>query len=205
MIELDPPVKILGDVHGQFSDLIRIFELGGYPPASNYLFLGDYVDRGQQSMETMLLLLCYKIKYPENFFLLRGNHESANVNKVYGFYDECKRRTNVKVWKAFVNAFNTMPLAAIVGSKIFCVHGGLSPSLVTMDDIRNVKRPTEVPESGLITDLLWSDPAEVDGAEWEDNDRGVSYCFGEKIVDDFLSYFNFDLLCRAHMVRINLQ
>lgn len=106
LIELEAPVKIVGDIHGQYSDLIRMFEMCGFPPSSNFLFLGDYVDRGKQSLETILLLLCYKIKYPENFFLLRGNHECANVTRVYGFYDECKRRANVKVWKTFVDVFN---------------------------------------------------------------------------------------------------
>lgn len=120
---------------------------------ANYLFLGDYVDRGKQSLETILLLLCYKIKYPENFFLLRGNHECANVTRVYGFYDECKRRCNIKIWKTFVDTFNTLPLAAIVTGKIFCVHGGLSPVLNSMDEIRHVSRPTDVPDFGLINDL----------------------------------------------------
>jgi len=106
LIELEAPVKIVGDIHGQYSDLIRMFEMCGFPPSSNFLFLGDYVDRGKHSLETILLLMCYKIKYPENFFLLRGNHECANVTRVYGFYDECKRRCNVKVWKTFVDSFN---------------------------------------------------------------------------------------------------
>jgi len=106
LIELEAPVKIVGDIHGQYSDLIRMFEMCGFPPTANFLFLGDYVDRGKNSLETILLLLCYKIKYPENFFLLRGNHECANVTRVYGFYDECKRRCNVKIWKTFVDTFN---------------------------------------------------------------------------------------------------
>lgn len=144
----------------QYVDLIRLFEMCGFPPQANYLFLGDYVDRGKQSLETILLLLCYKIKFPENFFLLRGNHECANVTRggfgwheiksvltiaVYGFYDECKRRTNIKTWKTFIDVFNTLPIASIVASKIFCVHGGLSPSLTSMDDIRRIQRPTGRP------------------------------------------------------------
>ncbi|CAO0801835.1 unnamed protein product [Mucor circinelloides] len=199
LIELNPPVKVMGDIHGQYHDLIRLFEMGGFPPDSNYLLLGDYVDRGKQSLETILLLFCYKIKYPENFFLLRGNHECANVTRVYGFYDECKRRTNVKVWKTFVDVFNSLPIAGLVAGKIFCVHGGLSPSLTAMDDIRTIIRPTDVPEFGLLNDLLWADPSDT-AVDWEDSERGVSYCFGKKVVNEFLSKFDLDLVCRAHMV-----
>ncbi|KAI9680298.1 MAG: serine/threonine protein phosphatase Pzh1 [Trizodia sp. TS-e1964] len=199
LLELSAPVKIVGDVHGQYPDLIRMFEMCGFPPQANYLFLGDYVDRGKQSLETILLLMCYKLKYPENFFLLRGNHECANVTRVYGFYDECKRRCNIKIWKTFVDTFNTLPIAAIVASKIFCVHGGLSPSLSHMDDIRQISRPTDVPDYGLLNDLLWSDPADMD-TDWEANERGVSYCFGKKVILEFLQRHDFDLVCRAHMV-----
>ncbi|KAG9124550.1 serine/threonine protein phosphatase Pzh1 [Ceratobasidium sp. 392] len=194
-----PPVKIVGDVHGQYSDLIRLFEMCGFPPQANYLFLGDYVDRGKQSLETILLLLCYKVKYPENFFLLRGNHECANVTRVYGFYDECKRRCNIKIWKTFIDVFNCLPIAAVVASKIFCVHGGLSPSLHTMEDIKRIQRPTDVPDYGLLNDLLWSDPSD-NAVDWEDNERGVSYCFGKSVINDFLVRYDMDLICRAHMV-----
>ncbi|KAM0750573.1 phosphoprotein phosphatase PPZ [Meredithblackwellia eburnea MCA 4105] len=199
LIELSPPVKIVGDVHGQYSDLIRLFEMCGFPPSANYLFLGDYVDRGKQSLETILLLLCYKIKYPENFFLLRGNHECANVTRVYGFYDECKRRCNIKIWKTFIDVFNCLPIAAVVAQKIFALHGGLSPSLSSMDDIRRISRPTDVPDYGLLNDLLWSDPSDT-ALDWEDNERGVSYCFGKTVIASFLARYDFDLICRAHMV-----
>ena len=199
LVELSAPVKIVGDVHGQYTDLIRLFEMCGFPPSANFLFLGDYVDRGKQSLETILLLFCYKLKFPENFFLLRGNHECANVTRVYGFYDECKRRCNIKVWKTFVDTFNCLPIAAIVAGKIFCVHGGLSPSLTHMDDIRHIARPTDVPDYGLLNDLLWSDPADME-TDWEANERGVSYCFGKKVIMEFLQRHDFDLVCRAHMV-----
>lgn len=199
LLELSAPVKIVGDIHGQYTDLIRMFEMCGFPPNSNFLFLGDYVDRGKQSLETILLLLCYKLKYPENFFLLRGNHECANVTRVYGFYDECKRRCNIKIWKTFIDTFNALPIAAIVAGKIFCVHGGLSPSLSHMDDIRQIARPTDVPDYGLLNDLLWSDPADMEN-DWESNERGVSFCFGKKVIMEFLQRHDFDLVCRAHMV-----
>ncbi|KAJ3296138.1 serine/threonine protein phosphatase Pzh1 [Borealophlyctis nickersoniae] len=206
LLELTAPVNIVGDIHGQYEDLLRIFDMCGYPPAANYLFLGDYVDRGKQSLETILLLLSYKIKHPENFFILRGNHECASVNRVYGFYDECKRRCNLKIWKVFTDVFNCLPIAGLVAGKvrsllkkIFCVHGGLSPNLNTMDDIRQIARPTDVPDYGLLNDLLWSDPSDV-AADWEDNERGVSYCFGRAIVSEFLAKHDLDLVCRAHMV-----
>lgn len=130
---------------------IRLFEYGGLPPKANYLFLGDYVDdRGKQSLETICLLLAYKIKYPENFFLLRGNHECASINRIYGFYDECKRRFNVRLWKAFTDSFNCLPVAALIDDKILCMHGGLSPELANLDQIRILPRPTAIPDTGLL-------------------------------------------------------
>ncbi|KAM7485454.1 hypothetical protein LguiA_001463 [Lonicera macranthoides] len=188
-----------GDIHGQYSDLLRLFDYGGLPPKSNYLFLGDYVDRGKQSLETICLLLAYKIKYPENFFLLRGNHECASVNRIYGFYDECKRRFNVRLWKIFTDCFNCLPVAALIDEKILCMHGGLSPDLNSLDQIRNLHRPTDVPESGLLCDLLWSDPSK-DVRGWGMNDRGVSYTFGPDKVTEFLQNQDLDLVCRAHQV-----
>ncbi|XP_007235950.2 protein phosphatase 1, catalytic subunit, alpha isozyme b [Astyanax mexicanus] len=199
LLELEAPLKICGDVHGQYYDLLRLFEYGGYPPESNYLFLGDYVDRGKQSLETICLLLAYKIKYPENFFLLRGNHECASINRIYGFYDECKRRYNIKLWKTFTDCFNCLPVAAIVDEKIFCCHGGLSPDLQSMEQIRRVMRPTDVPDQGLLCDLLWADP-DKDVMGWGENDRGVSFTFGSDVVAKFLHKHDMDLICRAHQV-----
>ena len=126
-------INFLGDVHGQYYDLLRIFEYGGFPPEANYLFLGDYIDRGKQSIESISLLLAYKIKYPENFFLLRGNHECAQINRIYGFYDECKRRYSIKLWKIFTDVFNCLPVSALIDEKIFCMHGGLSPELKSLE------------------------------------------------------------------------
>lgn len=157
------------------------------------------MDRGKQSLETICLLLAYKIKYPENFFLLRGNHECASINRIYGFYDECKRRYSIKLWKTFTECFNCLPVAAIIDEKIFCMHGGLSPDLNTLDQIKRIIRPTDVPDQGLLCDLLWSDPdPEVQG--WADNERGVSSTFGSDIVTQFLKKQELDLICRAHQV-----
>ncbi|CAO3590881.1 unnamed protein product [Absidia cylindrospora] len=177
LLDLEAPIKICGDIHGQYYDLLRLFEYGGFPPDSNYLFLGDYVDRGKQSLETICLLLAYKIKYPENFFILRGNHECASINRIYGFYDECKQMEKM----------------------IFCMHGGLSPDLQSMEQIRRVMRPTDVPDTGLLCDLLWADPdKDING--WSENDRGVSFTFGADIVSRFLQKHDMDLICRAHQV-----
>ncbi|CAG5929516.1 unnamed protein product [Menidia menidia] len=154
-----------GDIHGQYTDLLRLFEYGGFPPEANYLFLGDYVDRGKQSLETICLLLAYKIKYPENFFLLRGNHECASINRIYGFYDECKRRFNIKLWKTFTDCFNCLPIAAIVDEKIFCCHGGLSPDLQSMEQIRRIMRPTDVPDT-VADPCPWRPQVVEDGYEF---------------------------------------
>ncbi|TQE02229.1 hypothetical protein C1H46_012230 [Malus baccata] len=199
LLELEAPIKICGDIHGQYSDLLRLFEYGGLPPNANYLFLGDYVDRGKQSLETICLLLAYKIKYPENFFLLRGNHECASINRIYGFYDECKRRFNVRLWKTFTECFNCLPVAALIDEKILCMHGGLSPDLHNLDQIRNLQRPTDVPDTGLLCDLLWSDPSK-DVHGWGGNERGVSFTFGPDTVTEFLQKHDLDLICRAHQV-----
>lgn len=161
LLELEAPIKICGDVHGQYTDLLRLFEYGGFPPVANYLFCGDYVDRGKQSIETISLLLAYKIQYPENFFILRGNHESAGINRIYGFYDECKRRYSIKLWKIFSDVFNCLPVSAVVDEKILCMHGGLSPELRHLQQIADLSRPCDVPEVGLLCDLLWSDPAPI--------------------------------------------
>eukprot|EP01121_Diplochlamys_sp_Union-15-3_P011228 TRINITY_DN3230_c0_g2_i2.p1 TRINITY_DN3230_c0_g2~~TRINITY_DN3230_c0_g2_i2.p1 ORF type:complete len:574 (-),score=118.61 TRINITY_DN3230_c0_g2_i2:28-1536(-) len=199
MLQLGAPIKICGDIHGQFYDLLRIFKHGGFPPESNYLFLGDYVDRGRQSLETISLLMAYKIRYPENFFLLRGNHECASINKMYGFFDECKRRYSVQLWKIFTDVFNCLPVAAVIDDKIFCTHGGLSPQLTDIEQINNLPRPTDVPATGLLCDLLWSDP-EKKLKGWAPSDRGVSFIFGKDVVAKFLNKNDLDLICRAHQV-----
>ena len=199
LVELEAPLHVCGDIHGQYYDLLRIFEHCGYPGEYNYLFLGDYVDRGKQSLETVCLLLCYKIKYPEKVTLLRGNHESSVTNRIYGFYDECKRRYNVRIWRSFTDLFNYLPVAAIIDEKILCMHGGLSPELKNLQNIQDITRPTDIPDTGLLCDLLWSDP-DKDVLEYDENDRGVSVIFGEKIVQDFNKKNDLDLIIRAHQV-----
>lgn len=198
LLRIKAPVVIVGDIHGQYYDLLRIFQSQGVPPEKTFLFLGDYVDRGKYSIEVMTLLLALKLQYPNNIHLLRGNHECGNITKIYGFYDECKRRYNVKLWKTFVGVFDQMPIAAVVGDRIFCVHGGLSPDIDHLDEINKViQRPTQIPEFGPLCDLLWSDP-DSKAIGWTENDRGVSFIFGQDAAERFLKMNDLDLICRAH-------
>ncbi|KAH8299413.1 hypothetical protein KR044_001220, partial [Drosophila immigrans] len=197
-LSISAPLCVVGDLHGQYEDLLRILKIKGFPPRQRFLFLGDYVDRGKHSLETLTLLLCYKIKYPREVYLLRGNHESQSINQIYGFFDECKRRYSTKLWKAFVDCYSCMPVAAVVSNRVFCCHGGLSPSLSSIADINCLQRPTDIPVDGLLCDLLWSDPDRSFG--WNKSSRGVSYVFGSDIVERFLFRNDFDLICRAHQV-----
>ena len=199
MLRLNSPLKIVGDIHGQYEDLLRIFQYNGYPPESDYLFLGDYVDRGPCGFEVMLLLLCYKLKYPGKFFMIRGNHECSSISRIYGFHDEIKQKYNAKMFRTFTEVFNCLPFAAIVGNKIFCIHGGLSPELRSMTQIESIRRPCEIPDYGMLCDFLWADPSN-EVVTWAESDRGVSYIFGKKVVERFMEKHDMDLVVRAHQV-----
>lgn len=199
LLKLNAPINIVGDIHGQFLDLLRYFEVGGFPPDSQYLFLGDYIDRGKMGMECTMLLFCFKLRYPDRFFMLRGNHECSQISRMYGFHDECKSKYDIACWTAVNNAFKYLPLAAIVNDRIFATHGGLSPDLTSLDQIMNIQRPTDVPVDGLLCDLLWADPT-ADAENWDISDRGVSYLFGSQVLDTFMKINGFDLFVRAHQV-----
>jgi serine/threonine-protein phosphatase PP1 catalytic subunit len=201
LLEVEAPVTICGDTHGQFADLLRLFNRGGFPPSTNYLFLGDYVDRGKHSVEVMCLLMCFKIKYPENLMLLRGNHECAQINRVYGFYDDCQRRYGARLWQYFQDVFNCMPFTGIVANKILCMHGGLSPKLQSLDQLREVKRPVDPSpqQTPFLMDLLWADPDKFCKG-WQPNTRGVSFVFGQDVVTQFCDKMGLDMVARAHQV-----
>ncbi|EER95434.2 hypothetical protein BDA96_01G524900 [Sorghum bicolor] len=193
------PVTICGDIHGQFHDLVELFRIGGKCPDTNYLFMGDYVDRGYYSVETVTLLVALKVRYPHRITILRGNHESRQITQVYGFYDECLRKYgNANVWKTFTDLFDYFPLTALVESEIFCLHGGLSPSIENLDSVRSLDRVQEVPHEGPMCDLLWSDPDDRCG--WGISPRGAGYTFGQDISEQFNHTNNLKLVARAHQL-----
>lgn len=202
LLRLEAPIKVLGDIHGQFKDLMTFLDQGLPVHLSQYLFLGDYVDRGEQSLETILYLFCLKIKFPNQVFILRGNHESNEINKFYGFHAECRKRVSGKVIKGFSRCFSVLPLAAVISDKIFCVHGGISPKLKLVEEIERIKRPILESElfSGLACDLLWSDPNPDIAGFIFNEERKLSHMFGSDVLDEFLEINGFDLLCRAHQV-----
>ena len=200
LLKISAPLYICGDIHGQYYDLLRVFDILNYPPQSTFLFLGDYVDRGKQSLECLLLLLSLKIEYPEKIFLLRGNHECEALNKIYGFFDECKRRLSIKCFKKITNLFNIMPISALINENILCMHGGLSKDLQNIDQINKILRPTEIPNEGLLCDLLWSDPNETLTEDFGNNERNISVTFSKNYVKNFVEKNNLDLICRAHQV-----
>jgi len=196
---VDAPVTICGDIHGQYYDLVELFKVGGECPQKNYLFLGDFVDRGYYSVETFLLLLALKVRYPDRITLIRGNHESRQITQVYGFYEECLRKYgSVNVWRYCTEIFDYLSLSALVEDRVFCVHGGLSPAISTLDQIRTIDRKQEVPHDGSMCDLLWSDPEEIDG--WGLSLRGAGYLFGGDVVASFNQTNDVELICRAHQL-----
>lgn len=218
-IEVNSPVYVCGDLHGQFYDLINIFNL--CPPLGGtcfgkprlkkarvendeemykFLFLGDYVDRGSRSIEVMVTLLALKIISPVHMTLLRGNHEDESIMKIYGFFDECKRRYSLRVFKLFSDLFRVLPITALVNDAIFCMHGGISSELTDISAIQDT-RPLNVPHSGVICDLLWADPEPgLSDCDWAPSSRRISYVFSERALENFLRKNDIEFICRAHQV-----
>lgn len=191
-------MTVCGDIHGQFNDLKELFRIGGNLPDTNYLFLGDYVDRGKFSVEVVSLLLALKVRYPRRITILRGNHESRQISQVYGFYDECLTKYGSgQIWNAFAQVFDHLPLTAVIENEIFCLHGGLSPSLDSLDNLLALDRVREIPHEGTVCDLVWSDPLDISG--WKVNvKRGAGYFYGKDVTDLFLRNNNLNLITRAH-------
>eukprot|EP00775_Hariotina_reticulata_P009763 gene9763-9920_t len=195
---VDAPVTVCGDIHGQFFDLMELFQVGGDCPQTNYLFMGDFVDRGFYSVETFLLLLALKVRYPDRITLIRALGPNT-LRAVYGFYDECLRKYgSVNVWRYCTDVFDYLSLSAIIDNQIFCVHGGLSPTINTLDQIRTIDRKQEVPHDGAMCDLLWSDPEDIEG--WGLSPRGAGYLFGGDVCKNFSQNNKISLICRAHQL-----
>jgi len=193
------PVTICGDIHGQFYDLLELFRTGGEIPQTNYIFMGDFVDRGYYSLETFTFLLALKARYPDKITLLRGNHESRQITQVYGFYDECQQKYgNANAWKYCTQVFDYLTLAALVDGQVLGVHGGLSPDIRTLDQIRTIPRNQEIPHEGAFCDLMWSDPEDIE--TWQVSPRGAGWLFGSKVTDEFCRVNGLELICRAHQL-----
>jgi serine/threonine-protein phosphatase PP1 catalytic subunit len=198
LLHLGAPIIIVGDLHGNYFDLMRIFMRYGFPDVRNYLFLGDLVDRGKDAIDILNLLCCFKIMYPNNVFIIRGNHESEKTSSTYGFKEECSKK---KIsYDTYLGLFHALPFAAIVGEKIMCVHAGISPTLTSLKEIEAFIRPGEVGNFATIHDLLWSDPrSDIEHFCFSER-RGTSYQFGAKALMKFLTHFKLELLVRAHEV-----
>lgn len=208
IIETKGPCHVVGDIHGQFYDLLTMMRksLGieaDTPPvylgSHQFIFLGDYVDRGYNSVETFEYLMLMKLKYPSQVTLVRGNHESRQISMTYGFQEEIlKKYGSPDLWELFTDIFDFLPLGALVNGDTLCIHGGLSQTINSVDELQAIDRNMEIPSSGPMTDIMWSDPDYIDG--FQKSARGVGYLFGEKETKKFLEYNNLKIIVRSHQL-----
>lgn len=196
LLRLPAGIKLVGDIHGNADDLLRIFERCGYPPDAKYLFLGDYVDRGPYSIEVLTLLFSLKCKYPKHLYMLRGNHETSSIASTYGFLNECRQKFSRHLFLEFSEVFQNLPIAAVIDDAIFCVHGGLSPLLADLESFEQLPKPRSL-LTGVFIDILWSDPS-ADAIDFVPSPRGLGYLFSEECLNSFLDRNDLQLMVRSH-------
>jgi diadenosine tetraphosphatase ApaH/serine/threonine PP2A family protein phosphatase len=203
VLDLQSPITICGDIHGQLYDLFELFSHCGPKDSTSFLFMGDFVDRGHFSLETIFYLCALKLKYPQRFSLLRGNHECRQVNQMYGFSNECQARYgHGGVWSLCNELFDLFPVAALIDNRVFSCHGGLSPEIPGIQKISLLNRNDELPASGPLCDLCWSDPENVDG--WRRNQRGAGWLFGDPQTKEFCRINgNLDFVTRSHQLAMD--
>ncbi|CAG9324134.1 PPP3CA_9 [Blepharisma stoltei] len=207
LLRIDDPLLIIGDIHGQFFDLLKVLEMGGSPTKNKFLFLGDYVDRGIYSIEVVILLYSLKLNFPDRVFLIRGNHECRILTTYFTFRAECLNKYDLEIYDRFLESFDCLPLAALVNDSFITCHGGLSPDLEVLDDIDLIYRFNEPPKTGAFCDILWADP--VDDQEGILNEefsyntvRGCSYFYGANSTNTFLQRNDLISVIRAHEVQL---
>lgn len=199
----DAKITVCGDTHGQLYDVLNLFrKFGKVGPKHTYLFNGDFVDRGSWSCEVALLFYCLKIVYPHNFYLNRGNHETNNMNKIYGFEDECNYKYSSRIFDMFAESFESLPLATIINDDYLVMHGGLpSDTSCSLEDFKKIDRFSQPPREGAFMELLWSDPQEADG--FGPSQRGLGFAFGADITKQFLEKNKLKKIFRSHEVRMS--
>lgn len=203
LIRIQGPITLIGDIHGNFHDLIRIFGFNKYPPHTNYLFFGDLVDRGLFSIEVVVFVFALLCKYPENVYIIRGNHEFEAMNSLYGFRGEVLAEGYTEeIWTKINRTFDYLPIAAIVDNKYFCVHGGLSPQLNKVEDINAISKPLSDYADTIVSDLVWSDPDPVVN-DYQFSLRGCGYKFGNEQIKTFLENNELEAIIRAHQCVMN--
>ena len=202
LLELSGNFCVVGDIHGNIDDLIRIFEDNFYPPKTKYLFLGDYIDRGTSSLEVITLLFALKLKFPNSIYLIRGNHEIERISNFYGFYDEINSKYGINLYENFHKVFTFLPLCAILNETTFCVHGGIGPNLNLLSDLKNLEKPSDIFGISNFVDLLWSDPRKI-SSNFTPNSRGCGHYFSKNSLIEFLKNNNLKRLIRSHEVCVD--
>lgn len=207
LLELKYPVTVVGDIHGQFYDLLKLLDIAGDIASNKYLFLGDYVDRGAFSVEVLLVLYSIKLNFPQNIFMIRGNHECRQMTTFFNFRAECLFKYDLEFYETACETFDMLPIACVINKKFLAVHGGISPELITLDDLLKVNRYSEPPRQGLFCDLLWSDPIANDTGSSSDkykiNEvRGCSYFFSATAANTFLKRNKLLTIIRAHEAQL---